>query len=77
MILMFLFTNKEKDFLSKYNVIFHEQYDGLHIYLENNNVKNELIIISDNDFDCKFEIVYKLMNYLNNEKQLHPTFPIF
>lgn len=71
---MFLFTNKEKDFLSKYNVIFHQQSDELHIYLENNNVKNELIIISDNDFDCKFEIVYKLMNYLNNEKQLHPTF---
>lgn len=37
MILMFLFTNKEKDFLSKYNFIFHEQSDGLHIYLENNN----------------------------------------
>ena len=74
MILMFLFTNKEKDFLSKYNVIFHEQSDGLHIYLENNSLKNELIIVSDNDFDCKFEIVYKLMNYLNNEKQLHTTF---
>lgn len=71
---MFLFTNKEKDFLSKYNVIFHEQSDGLHIYLENNSLKNELIIVSDNDFDCKFEIVYKLMNYLNNEKQLHTTF---
>lgn len=71
---MFLFTNKEKDFLSKYNVIFHQQSNGLHIYLENNNVKNELIINTNNDFDCKFKIVCDLMSYLNEEKQLHPTF---
>lgn len=71
---MFLFTNKEKDFLSKYNVIFHQQSDGLHIYLENNNVKNELLINTNNDFDCKFKIACDLMSYLNKEKQLHPTF---
>ena len=71
---MFLFTNKEKDFLSKYNVIFHQQSDGLHIFLENNNVKNELLINSNNDFDCKFKIACDLMSYLNEEKQLHPTF---
>ena len=56
MVGMFLFTNKEKDFLSKYNVIFHQQSDGLHIFLENNNVKDELLINSNNDFDCKFKI---------------------
>lgn len=71
---MFLFTNKEKDFLSKYNVIFHQQSDRLHIFLENNNVKNELLINSNNDFDCKFKIACDLMSYLNEEKQLHPTF---
>lgn len=74
MVGMFLFTNKEKDFLSKYNVIFHQQSDGLHIFLENNNVKNELLINSNNDFDCKFKISCDLMSYLNEEKQLHSTF---